>query len=623
MVEVNVRWWAVVVVVGVIASGGCGRLLQYHQQQAQKEHQAEPVKEQQQQEKQEQQTRRQSLPNIVVLVADDLGIGDLGCYGNTTINTPNIDRLARDGVRLTHHLAAAPLCTPSRAALLTARYPARYGLVGEDGTPPEIMHVASRVGLPVEEVTLAKALSMVNYTTAAIGKWHLGQMCGAFGRGCLGPKRHGFQYFYGLPFTLAPEAAGSHPFWIFPLDDPFYQSITAGCLASTVVIAVGWWWYKWRRLVLGLFVVVVVLAGAISWFLRTHYRLYTQWWWQVSPWMIQHLNCIVMQDGVVVEQPLVLEGLSQRLVSHSLRFIANHTTHGRPFFLYHAFAHVHTPMFTLPSMAGRSRHGRYGDNVEEMDAGVGKILDALTRHNLDNNTIVYFVSDHGAHLEAIAPDGQRTGGYNGRFKGGKSMGGAEGGIRVPGIYRWSGHLPAGVTVDHPTSLLDMMPTLLHLAGLPPLHQLLPNLPYRGLDGVSLAGLLKNGSSPPARVLLHHCQQAIHALRLVQDKKVYKMHIAGHKWPEGSTQCGWGEGTYCQCYGDTIQHYGHQPLLFDLQKDPYEDHPIPTNTTEYIDVTGMLQRYLTNWRSRVPYPRSQFRSVVNTILSPWLQPFRWP
>ncbi|XP_069166650.1 arylsulfatase H-like isoform X1 [Procambarus clarkii] len=603
--------WAALVVVGVIAVI-CEWLQQQYQQQEQDQHQHN-----------EKLHHQQRFPNIVVMLVDDLGIGDLGCYGNTTINTPNIDRLAQDGVRLTHHLAAASLCTPSRAALLTARYPNRYGLVGEEGTVEVILNIASKVSLPLEEVTIAKALSAANYTTAAIGKWHLGQMCGAFGRGCLGPKRHGFQYFYGLPLTLISEAAGSHPFWIFPLDDPFYQGLTGGCLASVLVILVGWWRCKCRCLVTVIPLVVVVLVAAVLWFLLTHYRLHNQEWWSVSPWLMQHLNCLVMQDEVVVEQPLVLEGLSQRLVDQSLEFITNHANDSRPFFLYHSFAHVHTPMFTLPSMAGHSRHGRYGDNVEEMDAGVGKILDALTRHNLDNNTIVYFVSDHGAHLEAIAPDGQRTGGYNGRFKGGKFMGGAEGGIRVPGIYRWSGHLPAGVTVDHPTSLLDMMPTLLHLAGLPPLHQLLPNLPYRELDGVSVANLLKNGTLPPPRVLLHHCVQTIHALRLVQDKKVYKMHIAGHKWPEGSTQCGWGEESYCQCYGDTVQHYGHQLLLFDLQKDPYEDHPIPTNTTEYIEVTGMLQRYLANWRSRVPYPRSQFRSVANTILSPWLQPFRWP
>ncbi|KAG0722366.1 Steryl-sulfatase [Chionoecetes opilio] len=199
---------------------------------------------------------------------------------------------------------------------------------------------------------------------------------------------------------------------------------------------------------------------------------------QVSPWMDRHLNTIVMEDEVVVQQPVVLQGVSQLLASHSVSLIARYAREERPFFLYHSFLHTHTPMFTVPEMAGRSAHGRYGDNVEEMDASVGEILTALREHDLQDNTIVYFLSDHGGNLEALAQDGQREGGHNGLFKGGKGMGGAEGGIRVPGIFRWPGHIPAGVTLGAATSLLDTLPTLLDLAGLPPLHDLMAHLPHR-------------------------------------------------------------------------------------------------------------------------------------------------
>ncbi|KAG0722367.1 Steryl-sulfatase [Chionoecetes opilio] len=200
--------------------------------------------------------------------------------------------------------------------------------------------------------------------------------------------------------------------------------------------------------------------------------------WPVSPWMDRHLNTIVMEDEVVVQQPVVLQGVSQLLASHSVSLIARYAREERPFFLYHSFLHTHTPMFTVPEMAGRSAHGRYGDNVEEMDASVGEILTALREHDLQDNTIVYFLSDHGGNLEALAQDGQREGGHNGLFKGGKGMGGAEGGIRVPGIFRWPGHIPAGVTLGAATSLLDTLPTLLDLAGLPPLHDLMAHLPHR-------------------------------------------------------------------------------------------------------------------------------------------------
>ncbi|KAG0719201.1 Arylsulfatase H [Chionoecetes opilio] len=307
--------------------------------------------------------------------------------------------------------------------------------------------------------------------------------CGWLGWGCSGPKQHGFQHFFGLPFSLINDATSQQPFFYFSLD------------------------------------------GA-------------ELFYQVSPWMKRHLNTIVMEDEVVVQQPVVLEGLSQLLASHSVSLIARYARQERPFFLYHSFAHVHTPMFTVPQMAGRSAHGRrpkirifkslvipvifYGcetwtlntDLKRKIDAfategtnstrfsnKMGKELeswcsekqrnklleqamfpalshaawvDVFVKYNtvipaLQDNTIVYFMSDHGGHLEALAEDGQRTGGYNGLFKGGKGMGGAEGGIRVPGIFRWPGHIPAGVILDAPTSLLDTLPTMLDLAGLPPLH----------------------------------------------------------------------------------------------------------------------------------------------------------
>ncbi|XP_076033555.1 arylsulfatase H-like [Oratosquilla oratoria] len=557
-------------------------------------------------------------PNILILIADDLGIGDVGCYGNDTIKTPNIDRLAHEGVRLTHHLSAASLCTPSRGALLTGRYPARYGLVGQENTPPVIVHVASRVGLPESEFTFAEAFKVSgNYATAAVGKWHLGSGCDWWGRDCRGPLKHGFDSFYGLPFTLDNVMKGNFRFWIFPLHQTLYQGLLVtifACLGTVVIL-----WVRGAKCPSVFLLLISLIVLPLTWFIFTHYRFHTPRWWQVSPWMDDNMNGIVMRDGIVMEQPLVLEGLTQRLVEHSLDLLDEFVEGEKPFLLYHAFTHVHTPMFTTEEFKHVSKHGRYGDNVEEMDWGIGALLNKLDELKITNQTIVYFASDHGGHLEAIGADRQREGGHNGLFKGGKGMGVAEGGIRVPGIFRWPGYLPAGLEVAAPSSLLDVTPTLLELAQLPTLHQLNPN--QQEVDGRSLAGLLQGTvNTSPHHVLLHHCRRDIQGLRLVIGEQVYKMYLKYPVWQPGSTQCGWGSSILCGCYGTNVEDLRKHPLLYNLHVDPYEDSPIPPHTEEYQGVTTILQAYLKEWQERVPYPPSMFSNVFDTMLSLWLQPF---
>ena len=127
-------------------------------------------------------------PNVVLVFADDLGYGDLGSYGHPNIRTPRLDRMAAEGIKLTSFYAAAPVCTPSRAALMTGRYPIRFGLSGNLGP-------GSESGLPAEERTLAEALESRGYRTAAIGKWHLGSVPGYF------PTDHGFDEYFGLPYS--------------------------------------------------------------------------------------------------------------------------------------------------------------------------------------------------------------------------------------------------------------------------------------------------------------------------------------------------------------------------------------------------------------------------------------
>ncbi|KAK7021095.1 hypothetical protein SK128_026417 [Halocaridina rubra] len=563
------------------------------------------------------QGQRRRYPHVLVIVADDLGIGDLGCYGNHTMKTPNIDKLAAEGVKLNHHLTASTYCTPSRAALMTSRYATRYGLEGENGTAAVVIHVASQISLPFSETTLAKALAVVNYTTAAVGKWHLGSNCGFFGKGCNGPKKLGFQHFYGILDTLRQEIKEEPSFWIFPLNAPIYQGILGAWLLLMVLLIPAKLTLRWRPLsLIGTGLLFSILLG-LPWCILTHYQFHTRRWWETSSWMHKHMNGVLMHNEELIERPLTVDGLTQRLVNYSVNFIVDHAQDDHPFFLYHAFGHVHTPMFTGPGRSGCSKHGRYGDNVEEMDEAVGILMETLKAHGIDGDTLVYFISDHGGHLELIDENGQRVGGYNGLFKGGKGQGGSEGGIRVPGIYRWKDHLPAGISIDTPTSLLDMMPTVLELAGIPPLHELIPNKKHE-IDGVSIANLLLQKGKLESRVFIHHCLKSIHALRWVQENHIYKMFLKRHKYPANSTQCGWGYYSYCSCFN--VIDVSSQPILFDLTIDPYEDSPISPDTTEYQETTAYLLAYLANWEEKVHYPPSQYRSMWATIHSIWLQPF---
>ncbi|XP_006274655.2 arylsulfatase D-like [Alligator mississippiensis] len=538
----------------------------------------------------------ESKPNILLLMADDLGIGDIGCYGNHTIRTPNIDRLAKEGIKLTQHIAAAPLCTPSRAAFLTGRYPIRYGMAS-DNRYRALQWNAGSGGLPVNETTFAKLLQKQGYTTGLIGKWHQGVNCESLNDYCHHPLNHGFDYFYGMPFTLLnncqknklPEldAALQAKLW-------FYTQVIA--LAVLTVITgkiVGLFSTSWK------IVTCMALAG---------FLFFTLWF--SSYGFVQYWNCILMRNYDITEQPMKLERTASLMLKEAVSFIERNK-HG-PFLLFVSFLHVHTPLYTTEKFLGKSRHGIYGDNVEEMDWMVGNILDAIDKEGLKNSTFTYFASDHGGQLEAQEGEVQ-LGGWNGIYKGGKGMGGWEGGIRVPGVCRWPGVLPAETVIDEPTSLMDIYPTVAYLGG--------GTVPQdRVIDGHNLMPLLQGRvHQSEHQFIFHYCGSYLHAVRWHQKDSgiLWKAHYVTPKFhPEGAGAC-YGRGI-CPCFGEGVTHHD-PPLLFDLSQDPSETNPLSPGTEPLFDtIMSRIEKAVTEHR-RTLTPVPQQLSLYNIIWKPWLQP----
>jgi arylsulfatase A-like enzyme len=278
----------------------------------------------------------QPPPNFIVIFTDDQGYQDLGCYGSPDIATPHIDRMAARGMRFTDFYVACPVCTPSRGALLTGKYPDALG------PAKGVLFPHSDSGLPPEEITIAELLKRKDYATACIGKWHLGH------RDPFLPTSQGFDLFYGLPC--------SNDMWL----DPELKA------ADDIVLTGGMTLEKMESL-------------------RS---------WKEN----EENNDLVplMRGNRIVEFPADQATLTRRFAEEVIGFIEQKKQ--QPFFVYFAPAMPHIPLFASEEFKGKSKGGLYGDTIEEIDAAVGRILQYLDEQGLSENTLVVFASDNGPWL---------------------------------------------------------------------------------------------------------------------------------------------------------------------------------------------------------------------------------
>lgn len=356
-------------------------------------------------------------PNIVLIYCDDLGYADVGCFGARKIRTPQIDSLAREGIRFTDFYVAQAVCSASRAALLTGCYPNRLGIAGA-------LDHSARHGLNPDETTIPELLKTRGYATAIVGKWHLGHLPE------FRPLRHGFDEWFGLPY--------SNDMW------PFHPEARAGTYPP-----------------LPLFDGEQVIESAVT--------------------------------------PEIQDTLTTRYAQRAVRFIEAHRD--QPFFLYLAHSMPHVPLHISATQRGRSRAGLYGDVVEAIDASVGAILDALRRLELERDTLVIFTSDNGPWLSY----GDHAG-STGRLREGKGTA-WEGGVRVPFVARWPGHIPRGTVCREPAMTIDLLPTFAGLAQ--------ASLPSRPIDGHDIAPLLthqRGAHSPHDAFWFYYQQNELQAVR---------------------------------------------------------------------------------------------------------------
>ena len=341
-------------------------------------------------------------PNLIIILADDLGYADVGFNGCEDIPTPNIDAIADNGVKFTDGYVTYPVCGPSRAGLLTGRYQDRFGFT----TNPTIDPNNNKAGLPLEEEMISEALQKANYNSAIIGKWHMGT------HPIFHPLRRGWDYFFGF-------LSGGHNY--------FPEKLTLNDF-SEVNWAYGWY----------------------------------------STRIMENYNRIDINNY-----------LTDELSDAAVRYIQRQSKEENRFMVYLSYNAPHTPLQATQKYLDRfpeidnKKRKTYAAMVSAMDDGVGRVLSALKENNIEENTIVVFLSDNGGPIHKNASKNDPFRGKKGDLY--------EGGVRVPFAMQWKGNIKNGIIYDKPISSMDIMATICDLANVKTKNK---------LDGVNLIPFLK-------------------------------------------------------------------------------------------------------------------------------------
>ncbi|MEM0895577.1 MAG: arylsulfatase [Verrucomicrobiota bacterium] len=487
-------------------------------------------------------------PNIVLILADDLGYGDVKCYGGDRcrIETPNIDALAANGLRFTNAHVNASVCVPTRIALMTGRYSWRF-------TRPEFTGPWGFMGPKpgVEKFTLAKLLNRANYRTGYVGKWHLGTRMATvegadqqdsetvdFSKPLLyGPPQFGFKESFILPGSL-----DMFPY-VYARDNVWQGDVTA---------QKGW--------------------SAFN---------------RIGP---------AEKD---FEDHEVLETFYRQAES----FIGKQSAK-KPFFLYLALTAPHTP--TSPGVAwqGKSELGVYGDFVMEVDHSVERVMDALKENGFAENTLVLFSSDHGAASYAgnilEATPGQmklleKAGHYPGGPHRGYKFTVYEGGLRVPLVAHWPKVIKKGRSTNALVSLSDMMATFADLSGEKLSKTVAP-------DSISYASILRNPQARSARKSLT-MQSAMECFTLIEGN--WKLALCPGS---GAKDLHLIEPLSGEAWKAALEQFGKSPTrddltrppfvqLYNLAYDPHEDHNLAAdNPARVAQMVELLREKIDRGRS---------------------------
>lgn len=279
-------------------------------------------------------------PNIIIVFNDDMGYRDLGCFGAPKIKTPRVDKMATEGMKFTDFYVASPVCSASRASLLTGCYHNRVGVTGV------FFPNKGHTGLAPKHVTMAEVLKTVGYNTKAVGKWHLGDEKEFL------PTNQGFDSYFGIPYSNDMTPAES---MAYSKDCLFREGFTP------------------EKLVEGF----------------KNQKTFRKTFRNKVP---------LMRDEQCVEFPADQRTITKRFASEGMAFISESVAEEKPFFLYLANSMPHIPLFVSADFEGKSQGGLYGDVIEEIDHNFGRILDHLKKLKIEDNTLVVFTSDNGPWL---------------------------------------------------------------------------------------------------------------------------------------------------------------------------------------------------------------------------------